>query len=145
MSFLQSGIKSYVQASVPMIGVDATTQEAVDALKASGYGTVYTVTPEKKLAGVITFCDLEKLSTTDALRPKSAKDLSTDTRVVAIRENAELWQLLKIMNGENAANKRFERIPVVDSDKRLVGVVDRSSLRSALETVQIPLSGSAML
>ncbi|MBI2510649.1 MAG: CBS domain-containing protein [Opitutae bacterium] len=142
MNVLQSGIAKFISADVPTVNIDAPVQEAVDALKNSPYGAVYAVSADRKLAGVITSCDMIKLGTSDATRPKKVSELATTTKIVGIRDDAELWQLLKIMNGENSINKRLDRIPVVSADKKIVGVVDRRALRSALETVQVPLSGS---
>ena len=50
--------------------------------------------------------DLQKLGVPEESRPKTAKDLAAQTKVIAVRDNAELWQLLKIMNGDNTLNKR---------------------------------------
>lgn len=141
MNVLQSGISKFVAADVATVDLDAPVQAAVDALKNSRYGAVYAVTEGRKLAGVITACDMIKFSATDK-PPQKARDLATTTKVVGIRQDAELWQLLKIMNGENSINKRFDRIPVVNERKEIVGVVDRQALRAGLSDVQIPVSGA---
>ena len=50
-----------------------------------------------------------------------------------------MWQLIRIMNGENAIDKKFDQVPVLDEKNRPIGIVKRDNLRDVLSTVQIPL------
>ena len=135
-ALLGSNIKNYIQQHVPTIAESATIDEAVDALKNSPLHVLYTVKEDGALSGVITSCDLAKLN--NPQKPTKALDLATTTNVIGVKQTAELWQLLKIMNGENAARKNFEQLPVLDKDNKPVGIITKVALRETLSEVQIP-------
>jgi CBS domain-containing protein len=143
MSFLQTSIAGLIQKDVPTVAADASVQDAIAQLKSTPYQTVYTVSDvaKKTLAGVITFHELDKLLTS---KPETARDIAKQGKMIAIRDNAEVWQLLKIMNGENSLNTKFDRLPVVDANNALLGIVDRNRVRSALDTSQIAVSGQML-
>ena len=106
-------------------------QPATDAVAAMGRGGLNVVFVTKKdspeLLGIITPCDLAKISTA-----RTAKDLATIKDVVALRYDAKLWQLLRLLNGENSLKRQFNRIPLVDESQRLVGVVTREKLNQRM-------------
>jgi hypothetical protein len=53
--------------------------------------------------------------------------------VVAIANGAQLWQMLKIMNGENKSRKLVDTLPVVDKETKIpLGVIRRETLRESL-------------
>jgi len=138
-NLLREGISGYMQRDVPKVKATDSPETAFQVFKNAGPNVVYMVDDQDKLKGVITSSDLAKLRTGAA--PTSASDLGTTTNVIAVKNSAELWQLLKLMNGENSTSKAFDQLPVVDDNKVLVGFVDRNSLRSRLSEVQIPASG----
>ena len=86
-----------------------------------------------KLAGLITSKDLTKLAEKSS---GVAKDIASSGNVVAIRNDAQVWQLLKIMNGENALGRPLDTLPVVDADGKPQGVVKRDTLRGI--TLNLP-------
>ena len=121
---LESGIAPFVMRNVPNIENTSTVDVAVANYNATPSGSVLIVdSGTHMLSGIITGSDLTKLR-----HSKTAEDLATMVGVVAIKENAQLWQLLKIMNGENALNRPLNSLPVVDVAGKPVGVVQREQL-----------------
>lgn len=126
---LESSIGSYISTNVPTVQEGASAAEAT-RLMDNPYGVVFVTDGENRLKGLITRNDLTKLG--QVTPPRTASDLGTMQKVVAISSGAQLWQLLKIMNGENKASKTLDVLPVVDSEKKPVGVIRRETLRESL-------------
>lgn len=123
---LESGIAPFVMGDVPRIQATDSIDTALASFKATSSGSVLVVDPAtQKLSGIITGSDLVKLHGSQS--PEKAEDLATK-RVIAIRDDAQLWQLLKIMNGENTLRRPLNSLPVVDSAGKPVGVVRREQL-----------------
>ena len=132
MSPLQSGIAGYVQP-VQLLPEGASVAEAWKALQRSRHGTVYVVDGGGVLQGALNFREFDWMAGNGAAR--SAGDLVAAGTTVCIREAARLWQLLKLLNGDNASGQRLEEIPVVDAANRIRGAIDRNELRKALDGV----------
>jgi len=125
--YLESGIAPFVMRDVPKIENTASIDVAVASLNATPSGSVLVVdSGTHALSGIITDSDLTKLR--QGKTPEKAEDLATLVDVVAIRESAQLWQLLKMMNGENALHRSLNSLPVVDAAGKPVGVVQREQL-----------------
>lgn len=124
---LESGIAPFVMRNVPKIENTSSIDVAVASYNATPSGSVLIVdSGTHMLSGIITGSDLTKLRQSKS--PEKAEDLATMVGVVAIKENAQLWQLLKIMNGENALHRPLNSLPVVDVAGKPVGVVQREQL-----------------
>lgn len=124
-NFLVSGIAPFVMREKP---IDDTVpiNVAVTALKATPSGSVLLVdSGTHQLSGIITSGDLTKLA--EENQPKTAAALATQ-EVIAIRDNAQLWQLLKIMNGDNPRHQTLDYLPVVDDSNKPVGIIKREQL-----------------
>ena len=107
-TFLITPITSYLSTGVPTVSEGTPLQEATQKLRDS-QGVVFITDSEGHLKGLITKEDGSKA----AELPKTAKasDLGTmKDRVVAISDKAQVWQLLKIMNGDNRPGPRSIRI-----------------------------------
>ncbi len=126
-----------METSVPTVSETAPIDNALDSFKTSGARVLYTVDKDGVLTGVITPSDITKLNQDP--RPQTARDLATTEKIIGIKKDAELWQLIRIMNGENAIDKKFDQVPVLDEKNRPIGIVKRDNLRDVLSTVQIPL------
>jgi|ERR1044072_4597138 CBS domain-containing protein len=135
---LGSGIEKYIEPAVPTVSESAQIDEVVEALKKSPSRVLYTINPSGALSGVITPGDLAKLNTDP--KPTTAQQIATKEKVIGVKPTAELWQLLKIMNGENAAGKNFDQLPVLDQDNKPIGIIIKNALRDTLAAVQIPIS-----
>jgi len=89
--------------------------------------------------GVLKGCITEINLTRAILNKQETKPVLViaETKLVAIKQDAELWQLLKILNGDNQQRKLLDDIPVVRENNILVGSISRDHLRTALSAYQI--------
>ena len=148
MSFLQQGIRDFIDRKAPTIKTSASItdlQKAFADPHDAQMGSVYAVDDNGLLSGKITLGAVNTLNTPGAKRPATAGEMASKDGLVAVNVDAELWQLLRIMNGENSTNKKLDQIPIVDSSKKFIGVVERDQLSSALSTIQFPVSASGQL
>jgi CBS domain-containing protein len=132
-------IRPFIDYDVPLIDEDAPLNQALAALGQSASHTVLLKKPNsRQLAGIITNSDLSKLDKVTAtdLTSKKAKDLATTAGVVGVKHDAMLWQLLRLINGDNSYKRPFDHVPVVDSDKQVVGLIDRESLNRKMLVIQ---------
>jgi CBS domain-containing protein len=131
---LGSGISSFIERDVPRIENTASSEAALDRLESAPSGSVLVIdSGTNLLSGIITESDLSKARRNN---PQTAGDLATK-QIVAIRDDAQLWQLLKIMNGENALGRRLDSLPVVDAQGNAVGVVKREKLMQRLSGMDL--------
>jgi len=130
----QAGITDFL-TKVPTIAETADKDAAVDLLSSSPQGVILVVDSptSKKVTGIITKSDLARLNRKPP--PVTAKDLATFEGVVGIRSDAKLWQLLRIINGDNKRNVILNQVPVVDNDGQALGVVTRDMIRDKIESV----------
>jgi CBS domain-containing protein len=126
---LQSGIAPFVMREPPIENT-SSMDTTLATFSAAPSGSVLVMdSGTHQLSGIITGSDMTKLRPQGA--PQRAGDLATK-EVIAIKEGAKVWQLLKIMNGENAFHRQLDSLPVVDASNRPVGVVKREQLVSKL-------------
>lgn len=131
---LESSIAPFVVRDVPKVENTSSVDTVIASLKATPTGSVLVVdSGTQELSGIVTRTDLAKLRASQP--PKNADDLATK-EVIAIKNDAQLWQLLKIMNGENALQKSLSSLPVVDADGKPVGIVRREQLIWRLAEVE---------
>ena len=130
----KAGITDFLTA-VPTVPQNADRDEAIARLGSSPLGVVLVVeSPQsQRVTGIITKSDLIKL--TNSPPPAKARDLVTSEGVVGIRSDAKLWQLLRIINGDNKRNMILNQVPVVDHEGNALGVVTRDSLRERIDVV----------
>jgi predicted transcriptional regulator len=131
---LQSGIAPFVQWELP-VPTTAPANTALSSLQVAPSGSLMVVNPtNQQLSGIITSSDVPRAYLNNNL-PETAVDLAT-RRVVAIKDNAQLWQLLKIMNGENDLHRPLDVIPVVDADNRPIGIIKREKVKETLQKME---------
>ena len=138
---------------VPTLHESATIEQVFDLLVASSHKRVVVVDDDRHVAGIIADSDLiSKLSregspglleilvskipigkiSDDArkdirkLRARSARDLMTP-EVITVRDKMPVVSALAL-----SAEKRVKRMPVVDGDGELVGIVGRTEMLRAL-------------
>jgi hypothetical protein len=115
---LEKSIADFVRP-VPQVTTSASIEAAVDALKSSPDGFVNVVDANRTFQQHITMNDLIRVAPGSLKPPANALELAGGSeRQVAVRQDAKLWQLLKIMNGENALKKIFDNIPVLDEKEQ---------------------------
>lgn len=132
---LEVPIRDFIDTAIPVVRLGDPITQATEKYKASPRQVILVENDKGALAGVITDNDLTKLM---GLDDKGTVDqIATTSQVVAIKEDAQLWQLLKIMNGDNPLHTKLDMIPVVDANQRPVGIVTRERLRSSLASAML--------
>jgi CBS domain-containing protein len=128
-------IRDFIDVKVPKVRLSDKVTVATEIYNASPQHVILVEDDTGALAGVITDNDLTKLMGLDD--QATVAKLATTTQVVAIKEDSQLGQLLKIMNGENPLNTRLDMVPVVDANQRPVGIVTRDSLKTILTSTLV--------
>lgn len=127
----EAPIMGFVTTGVPVVKITDHIGEALEKYERnSSNRCLLVVDAEGKLAGLVTDHDLTKLI--DQARTDPVSVLIRSPEVVAVRDTANLGQLLKIMNGENPSGLKLDIVPVVDIDTRPIGVIKRGSLTADL-------------
>eukprot|EP01121_Diplochlamys_sp_Union-15-3_P010664 TRINITY_DN3014_c0_g1_i2.p1 TRINITY_DN3014_c0_g1~~TRINITY_DN3014_c0_g1_i2.p1 ORF type:complete len:151 (-),score=40.58 TRINITY_DN3014_c0_g1_i2:42-494(-) len=119
----QEKIKNVMTKNVKLVGPDTTIQEAARKMKESDSGFL-PIGKDDKLQGTVTDRDIVIRCIAEGADPKSttvSKAMSND--IVYCFEDQDLRDAKKIM-GE----KQIRRLPVLNRDKRLVGVVSLGDL-----------------
>jgi len=148
-----AAVSDVMTREVPTLHESATIEQVFDLLVASSHKRVVVVDDHRRVAGIIADSDLiAKLSRegspglleilvsklpigkiSDAarkdvqkLRARSAKELMT-REVITVRDKMPVASALAL-----SAEKRVKRMPVVDGDGALVGIVGRTEMMRAL-------------
>ena len=148
-----AAVSDVMTREVPTLHESATIEQVFDLLVASSHKRVVVVDDHRRVAGIIADSDLiAKLSRegspglleilvsklpigkiSDAarkdvqkLRARSAKELMTP-EVITVRDKMPVASALAL-----SAEKRVKRMPVVDGDGALVGIVGRTEMMRAL-------------
>jgi CBS domain-containing protein len=139
-------------ASVPSVAPTATTDEVLSRLLSSPLRRVVVVDAERHPIGMITDGDLlarvapaaragilrvlasalpfvtasETAGTLSALKHQKAAEVMTKP-VLTVPENGKVTEAVRLM-----FQRRIKRLPVVDAEGKLVGLVDRQSILKAM-------------
>ncbi|MGH7781707.1 MAG: DUF190 domain-containing protein [Candidatus Binataceae bacterium] len=149
----QATVSEVMTREVPTVHESATIEEVFDLLVSSSYKRVVVVDDKRHVAGIIADSDLiSKLSReswpglmeilvskipfskisgearkhVQRLRAHSAKELMT-REVITVRDKMPVASALAL-----SAEKRVKRLPVVDGEGELVGIVGRTEMMRAL-------------
>jgi CBS domain-containing protein len=120
-------ISAFIIPGIPQLNVSEPVAKAVEQYKQSPYGVVFLVQDaDGSLAGVLTANDLVG-------RPSDATPVGTivpSNRVIAVKNDATLAELLEVLNGGNSEKRLLEKVPVVDAaaGNKPVGIIDRDKL-----------------
>jgi len=98
-----------------------------------GVGALPVVDDDDKLVGIVTLRDIDLAG--DKTNDLFAEDLMT-TDVITRRENALLSEIAETMD-----QKSIQRIPIIDKDGKLVGIVTQSVVIRSL--IAKPMSKSS--
>jgi CBS domain-containing protein len=149
----QATVGDVMVREVPTVHESATVEEIFDLLLSSSHKRVVVVDDRKRVVGIVADSDLisrvgretwpglleilvskvpiEKISGVSRahlqkLRAKTAKDLMTRS-VITVRDKMPVASALAL-----SAEKRVKRLPVVDAEGELVGIVGRTEMMRAL-------------
>lgn len=104
----------------------ATVAEAVARMSENNFGSVIVVDDERKVEGVVTERDVMKRLVNqgrDAASTELSEIMTSNPRIA--REDDDLLDWLRIMS-----NERFRRLPVVDTEGRIVAVMTQGDFVS---------------
>jgi CBS domain-containing protein len=117
----------YASKPTPLTcGPDMTVLAAVKLMADKNFGSIVVVDDSLKVLGLMTERDIFKRVMAPELDPaktKVSQVMSTELRKA--REDEDLTDWLRIMS-----NERFRRLPVVDSEDRLVSVMSQGDFVS---------------
>ncbi|MBF6558774.1 MAG: DUF190 domain-containing protein [Candidatus Binataceae bacterium] len=149
----QSTVAGVMTREVPTVHETATVEEIFDLLVSSSHKRVVVVDDKRHVVGIVADSDLiskvsreswpgimeiliskvpigrvsaEARKHIQKLRARSAKELMT-RNVVTVREKMPVASALAL-----SAEKRVKRLPVVDAEGELVGIVGRTEMMRAL-------------
>jgi CBS domain-containing protein len=116
---------------------DATLQQAAERMKALDVGAL-PVCDKDRLVGVLTDRDITVRSVSDGHDPRTdrVRDVMTP-EIVYCFEDQDVAEAARLMRA-----KQIRRLPVLNHDKRLVGIVSLGDL--AVETGDEQLAGHAL-
>ena len=117
-------IEKFISKDVEVARLSDPISLVIDRYRSSRYRAVLLKDQEGRLAGLITDNDLTNLLGASPDSP--VEKIATTSEIVAIRKDANLGQLLAIMNEPTPPR---QIIPVVDDQNHPVGIVSRESLR----------------
>jgi len=129
-SVLSLGIDQFIRTDVEHVKMTDNLDAIGQAYKRSSLPVIFAVDDAGILKGVITDNDL-----TDLIRFKPDQTVAnfiSEKTSIAIKKDAELWQLIKIMNGANALGQSVDKLAVIDEGQHPVGVILRNDLKTSL-------------
>ena len=115
-------IKDCMTRRVHTVGPDATIAEAARLMAENDVGVLPVATPDR-LIGMITDRDIAIRAVADGLTPDTKVRTVMSDEVMYCFDNEEIDEVLA-----NMGDIQVRRLPVVDQDKRLVGIVSLSDL-----------------
>ena len=116
-------VRDVMTRDVELVTPDTSLQDAARKMRDTDTGFL-PVGENDRLVGTLTDRDITIRSTAEGQDPKSAKvrDAMTD-ELVFVLEESEATEAADLM-----ARRQIRRLPVLDQDKRLVGVVSLGDL-----------------
>ena len=130
-------VKDVMTRGAEVVRPDATLQEAANKMRSLDIGPL-PVCDGEKLVGVLTDRDITVRATAEGLDPKQtrvrdvmSKELITCLEDQDVKEAAELMQ-----------SKQIRRVPILNKDKRLVGMLSLGDL--AHRTQDSKLAGKTL-
>ncbi len=113
----------FMQADVYYYSGSATGDKLATAITMGGFGSVPIVDKEKKLIGIVSEFDLlEAISKGKELQKITAEEIMTKTPISVLEFTAS-GDVIALLN-----EKHLIRVPVVDKDCVLVGILSRRDI-----------------
>jgi len=137
-------VREFMATSIPAVPPETSAKTVLSRLSASPFRRVVVVDSGRKILGLITDRDViqhlgpkshPSLLRLLAGRPASAEEVTIAGRavdmmlkeVVTISGDAPILEALRLM-----IDRKVKRLPVVDGEGRLVGIVDRDAVLRAV-------------
>lgn len=137
-------VREFMATSVPAVAPDTAAADILERLAASPYRRVVVVDAQRKILGLITDREIIQhvgpeppagllkvlAGRTGPLHEMKLAGRAVDMMirdVATIREGAPIMEALALM-----IEKRVKRLPVIDGNQRLVGIVDRDAVLRAI-------------
>lgn len=118
-------VESIMKPNPVFIGPERGVEEALALMKRKGVDTVLVVEQDKRLTGVLS---IEKLDR-NRKQAQVVRDLM-ETELPVITAGAPAREAFDILTG-----RKYDYLPVVDENERLLGLVTRTSMVNALASV----------
>jgi len=136
-------VKHIMSSPVVTFFAEQTIPHAEDVMRFKHHRHLPVVDDENRLVGIVTHRDLLRAqpSTLIGLSETERRARQADVRVDQIMER-EIWtvglETLASVAGQTLFDHKFGCLPVVDDDRRLVGIVtERDYLRFAIKMLQM--------
>jgi predicted transcriptional regulator len=126
---LQKPIQS-VMTTVPIVEAQDSVETAIRVFQTSPL-KILSVTRNGQLAGIITANDMVKLYELAPHADAKVEQLATPDPI-AVKSNAQVGELLQVMNGGNPRGLWLNEVPIVDEAYRPIGIVTRGAIASVL-------------
>ena len=120
-------IEGFVISVSPMTSI----REAAKTMHENAVGSVLVVDENGKLQGIFTERDLVRVVATDKDLNRPVKEFMTKS-VETLKPNDSLWKALEIMT-----NLGVRHIPIVDDDRKPLGVVSMRDLLDRLRETDL--------
>lgn len=124
-------VEAITQRDVATVERDHTVLRAARVMKEQNVGAVVVVDEKHRPIGILTDRDIAVRIVAADESAERPVDLVMSHPVFAVSENALVFDTLRLM-----AKHHIHRVPVVDADKRLVGIVNISDAMLLLTTEQ---------
>jgi CBS domain-containing protein len=129
-SFLSASVASFARTDIPRIAPTASLDDVGKAYRSTSLNCLFVVEPTTgKLLGIL---DDNAISRISSVKGETAADLlkiANTGPLIAVPSDAQMWEALKVMNGENSEARRYDSLPVVDATSHLpLGVITRNDL-----------------
>jgi CBS domain-containing protein len=130
-------LKDVMTKNVEVVRPDSTLQEAAQKMKSLDVGPL-PVCENDKLIGMLTDRDITVRAAAEGLDPKQTKVREVmSEEMVTCMEDQDVQEAAAIMR-----SKQIRRVPVLNREKRLVGIVSLGDL--AVETGDPKLAGKTL-
>lgn len=128
-------VEAITQRNAATVERDHTVLRAARIMKEQNVGAVVVIDEKGRPIGILTDRDIAVRIVAADESAERPVDLVMSHPVFAVSENALVFDTLRLM-----AKHHIHRVPVVDADKRLVGIVNISDAMMLLTTEQANVS-----
>jgi len=112
------------------VAANASAEHVAQLMRSSNVGSIPIVDQESRLIGIVTDRDLALQVVADARDPRQTRAESIMTSdPAACRPSDDVERAIEVME-----ERQVRRVPVVDNDKRLVGMIAQADIATRLHS-----------